>query len=323
MTDVETLREILRAGGTDLPLATIEPAGGGDYCQAFEVDDEWIFLIARTHEAARSLARVGRLMPELAPTLPLATPRVSYAGSVVEAGRMYLGYRPIPGVELIPARFQALPAATQARIAAELAEFLVQVHRFPSAQAEQAGVVFCPYPFAASEDGLEDGPAEALFQRDLERVCSYPEFDQAAREFCRRILSRYLDDPVNLDFTPVLLHGEVSQDHVLYDPEDERLTGIIDFNGVVIGDPDRDLLYLYEEYGMPFMVLFLEHYPAGDRRRLLTKLQFFHNWMTVLRLLWALDHQYSPGIALRLRQLRQCQAEESAPPWRAIVSSSL
>jgi hypothetical protein len=88
---------------------------------------------------------------------------------------------------------------------------------------------------------------------------------------------------------------------------------------VIIGDPVRDFLYLYEEYGLPFMAQFLDHYPVPDRRSLLARLHFYREWHTALRLLWAVEHRYERGIILRLAELDELRQQSTNPPWLAIA----
>ncbi|MGH2459850.1 MAG: phosphotransferase family protein, partial [Chloroflexota bacterium] len=298
--NVDLIAGLLTQRAPCLAGTSIEAAGEGDYCQAYAVNDEWIFLVAKHAEAARSLMRVAALLPALAPTLPLAIPEIVYAGEGTGLDPAFVGYRKIPGVELTADRLNALPVEDQERCAADLAAFLREIHRFPVDLARQAGIPVCAYPFAATEDGMTDGTAEEQYRRDLDRILSYSLLDQGTRDFCQRIMGQHLKELQSEAISLTLLHGEVSQDHVLFDPTTRRITGVIDFNGVVIGDPVRDLLYLYEDYGPAFLAAFLDHDPITDRPRLLAKLHFFHEWHTALRLLWALDHRYAPAIAHRL-----------------------
>jgi aminoglycoside 2''-phosphotransferase len=315
----DTVADALRAALPELGFDTVESVGEGDYCEAYAVDGEWIVLVARHEGASRSLARSAALLPALAPTLPLPIPDIVYFGRLSAGGRACAAYRRIDGTELTPDRFRALPDQDQERCAAGLGLFLRGIHSFPVDVARRAGAVECIYPFCATEEGVAAGVGLEQYQRDLERLLGYPEVDEATRNYCRRILARYLEAAAEEDVPAVLLHGEVSADHVLFDPETRRLTGVIDFNGAIIGDPARDLLYLYEEYGLPFLRTLLDHYPAGDRGRLLARLHFPREWHTVLRLLWALEHAYAPGVARRSEELRDLRREAEAPPWRALL----
>jgi len=288
--DTAAIADLLRGRLPGVTVGSVAAAGEGDYCRAVLVDGEWIVLFAKTAEAARALARAA-----------------------ADSRPAFVGYRALSGVELAAGRFRALPAADQERCATDLAGFLRAVHAFPVEAATRAGIPTCAYPFCATEDGTSEGGAPEQYRRDLDRLLSHPELDRPTGAACARLLAEHLDDPRNLAQPLALLHNEVSQDHVLVDPATNRITGVIDFNGMVVGDPVRDLLYLAEDYGPAFVDAFLAHYPITDRERVLATLRFLHVWHTALRLLWALDHRDGPGIARRLRQLRDLVGEASAP----------
>ncbi len=52
---------------------------------------------------------------------------------------------------------------------------------------------------------------------------------------------------------PVLLHGDLSPDHILWDPQAKRITGIIDFGDMQFGDPAWDFIYFWEDYNEAFL----------------------------------------------------------------------
>ena len=268
-------------------------AGAGDYCEAFAVDGTWIFLFARTHEASASLERVAALMPQLAARLPLRVPVPEHVGRAGEAGRAFVGYRRLEG--------RPLGAAPPPGPWLDgLALFIRSLHGTDVQAAVDAGVPLCDYAFAATEDELRAGTAEHEYGRDLERLSTLP---SAVAVDLERSLERHLAAPCA---TPALLHGELSGEHVLLDPAG-RISGIIDFNGMIVGDPARDLLYLYEEQGEPGILSLLERGALAEPSRdVLQRLRFLRLWHAALRWLWLVDHGYD-GSA-RLAELRSLTA---------------
>lgn len=107
----ESIAAILRASVPELGIESIELIGEGDYCQAFALNREWIFLVAKNPEASRSLERAVALLPTLAPTLPLPIPEITYHGEAAAdfGASTFVGYRKIHGIELTSDRYQALP----------------------------------------------------------------------------------------------------------------------------------------------------------------------------------------------------------------------
>src|SRR5690606_32545940 len=112
------------------------------------------------------------------------------------------------------------------------------------------------------DDGLR---AAELLERA--RVTLWPRLADEHRRWVERMLTDFPDlDPHPLP--RVLLHGELSPDHVLYDEAAGKVTGVIDFGDMAIGDPAWDLVYLYEDYGEDFLTRALRAYPGDDPGRL-------------------------------------------------------
>jgi aminoglycoside 2''-phosphotransferase len=100
-----------------------------------------------------------------------------------------------------------------------------------------------------------------------------------------------------------IIHGDLSQDHILFDPETERISGVIDFSDAIISSPLLDFMYLYHAYGEEFLRLLWSYYPVNNPTQILARVGLLHQWYVALRLLWALDHDYQRGIDMELRQL--------------------
>ena len=292
-------------------IRTVEAAGDGDYCAAYAVDHEWIVLAAKTEEAVRSMERAAALLPELGTTVSLEIPIPIAFRKGTQSAPALARYRRVPGVELVADSLQRLARRDQERGAADLALFLRQVHSFPVERARRAGVPVCSYPFCTTERGVAEGTAEEEYRRDLDRLFHRRELDRRTRDYRRRIVEEHLSSLRESKGALCQLHTELSEDHVLWNPSTARITGVIDFSGMVLGDSVRDLLYLYEEYGPPFVDLLLDRYSLGDRPDVLARLRFLYRWHTALRLLWAPEHRYEPGIALRSEELRRLELRDA------------
>jgi len=102
---------------------------------------------------------------------------------------------------------------------------------------------------------------------------------------------------------PVLVHGDLSAEHILFDPDTQRITGVIDFTDAIITTPLLDFVYLYRAYGRDFFERLLHQYGTGNEEAVLSGVELLHGWYLALRLLWALDHDYEPGVERGLREL--------------------
>jgi aminoglycoside 2''-phosphotransferase len=286
-----------------LPVETAEFEGEGDFCRAYTVNGDWIFRFAYNDEGSRALEREAALLPKLAPTLSLPIPNIAHFGRQADNGLAFVGYPKIGGLPLARERLFALDPQHQEQCARDLAGFLSELHSFDIEAALQSGVPRCEYPFCRTEEGIMHGSAANLYNQELERLLGYPALDEDIRRFCARLVGELADGRTEKQLPEALVHGDLSQEHILFDPEGERITGIIDFSDVIISTPLLDFVYLYRAYGKPFVERILGSYRQGAARPTIAAVERLYQWYLVLRLLWALDHDYKPGIETGLREL--------------------
>lgn len=58
-----------------------------------------------------------------------------------------------------------------------------------------------------------------------------------------------MNGSLKLDASPVLIHGDLGCYHILFDPDKQVLSGIIDFGTAGLGSPAIDLASLLDNYG--------------------------------------------------------------------------
>jgi aminoglycoside phosphotransferase (APT) family kinase protein len=186
-----------------------------------------VFRIARHARAAAGHACEETVLPGLRDRLPLAVPDPRWRIEPGTPGFPHgaIGYRRLPGASLSPASLTRLDAAA---IADELAAFLLALHRFPVHAAEALGL---PHrdrdagALAALRDDVLPPLADALTPEEHRVVSAW--------------WDRLLADPLVLSFTPAVRHGDLWYDHLLVDTSG-RVTGVLDWEAVAIGDPARD-----------------------------------------------------------------------------------
>lgn len=118
---------------------------------------------------------------------------------------------------------------------------------------------------------------KAMYQYEFEEIqrLVFPILNNKEKDTVTDIFKAYLEDKNNFNYTPVLLHNDLSNDHIIIDNQTDTLVGIIDFGDMDIGDPDYDLMYLTDDYGSSFLDNFLNYYPHSDVDRLKNKIKFF------------------------------------------------
>lgn len=176
------------------------------------VDGRWIERRPRRPEVAAQLRRETRLMPWLAPRLPLAVP----VPSVVLENPLVVRH------VLVRGRPIAMPGAEHGRA---VGAFLHALHGSP--------------PVAAVEHGLPSS-AEVIGDRVVEidrfRTEVVPIVPAVHRDSARAIL-----DAVEAFPADTVVHGDLGPEHVLV--EDDAVSGVIDFGDAHLGDAAIDLAW--------------------------------------------------------------------------------
>lgn len=301
--DIQKARQNLAHACPELEIKTIELTGQGDFARAYTVNDELMVLFALNPEGSVFLAREANLLPHLVKHIDLPIPDIINTGRFGDKDYTFICYPRIEGIPLSKEHFFKMSPDDQHRFAETISRFLRQLHSFDLDIARQAGI--------------EERDYEGENTRCLEksREIMYPLVNQNIRNYIEKIFEKNAEP----DFSPVLMHDDLSAEHVLFDPDKCQITGIIDFSDMIIGDHIEDLMYLYDDYGVKFFGIFLKYYNQGDRRLLLERLHFYHERHTIARILWAIEHTYQPGIDFRLKELLGLVEMSTSPAWKKIV----
>ncbi len=225
----------------DLALGSIEYLSEGWDSVACRVNQNLIFRFPKRPEVEQSLKVELRLLPELAPSLPLPIPNFKYVSP--EPGQFFeyafVGYEMINGwsEEDWP---EDLLAADWWKVA--LGQFVTALHRFPLERARELGVqelkdvnlVRVPQQPSDWREALEQ------FYRAM-REQGFPLLSDAKQDEVADFFEDFLDNDDNFKFEPTLVHADLYYDHILLDLEKQKINGIIDFGDVGIGDPAFDV----------------------------------------------------------------------------------
>jgi aminoglycoside phosphotransferase (APT) family kinase protein len=245
-------RRLVESRFPELSGATIEPYGVGWDNTAYLVDGEWVFRFPRRRIAVPFIEREARVLPALAPLLPIPIPVPDKVGAGdAEYPWPFSGYRRIPGRTLDHA---ALSADARASLAEPLAALLRALHAVPPAWAESLGA-------GRDEIGRLDVPARIGKTRST--------FDALAARSALSIDVRHALDRAMAE-TPagpprrlVLCHGDLYARHLLVDDRG-ALCGVIDWGDVHLGDPAVDLSVAYLVLPPAARDRFLEAYAGAD-----------------------------------------------------------
>jgi aminoglycoside 2''-phosphotransferase len=226
----------LVAAELGLPQADSRPLGEGWDSVAVLIGGRFVVRFPKSPSARDGLAREVAFLHEARDALPVPTPRI--LATVREAEAFPLGFAVheyIDGVSLSDATEPVVSPAADDPLSERLARFIEAMHAFEPADASL-------YPSESYRTAFEQ------YRSDAERTVM-PILRPAQAERLRSLFDRYLDDDDNFAFTPVLLHADLSSEHILIHARSRELAGIIDFSDVCWGDGVHELGYLYASFG--------------------------------------------------------------------------
>ncbi|WP_330184916.1 phosphotransferase [Nocardia sp. NBC_01503] len=269
--------------------------GEGQENVAVLVGDTYVVRLPKDEDGAEGVAREGRLLAELAGTLMIRVPRYEFTMPNPLGPGECAVYPVVPGEVLRAEEWHARGLLEKDETATVIAEFIDGVQRFSVDRAR--------------EFGIEEPDFRADFAADLELVRAQviPLLSAAdGRELVRR-WEGYLGRDGNFEYSPVLIHADVSLDHLLV--TGDRITGVIDFGDAQIGDPDYDLCYLWPEAGPEFVRRVQNCRGLPFDERLTGKLNFWAVSDAAIDVLHAIEHDMPQFRDDRLRRLRDALAE--------------
>ncbi len=262
--DSERARGLIRHAFPELPALSVRPFGEGWANTAFLVDDALLFRFPKNERVAAAVGREMALLPALGAKAGLPVPVPDYRFAARE-GALDFPW-PFGGYPLIPGTPLSSGPEVAPAFAGAVGDFLTALHRFPVEQAAACGV-----------PGGKPEAWRAEYRRWYAetRALIWPHLSLAEQQSVAAFIERFLDDDRHFRFKPVLLHHDLSPDHLLV--EDAVLTGVIDFEDAIIGDPCFDLIgVLHLGPGV------LDHYRGPidpgffDRMRFYTRLWPLH-----------------------------------------------
>ncbi len=221
-TDVSLVRRLLAAQfpqWADLPIRPV-PSAGTDNA-LYRLGEDMAVRLPRIEWAVGAVEKEQRWLPKLAPHLPLAIPVPLGLGSPAEGYPWHWSvYRWLDGEEATVARICDLGEA-----ATDLAQFVAALQRIDARGGPRPGPTNRGVPLATRDEYTRSAIAALGGMVDTGAVT---EAWEAA-----------LRAPV-WDGSPVWIHGDLAPGNLLV--VDGRLTAVIDFGALNVGDPAADLI---------------------------------------------------------------------------------
>ena len=250
----------------ELHPVQVRYVGSGWDCDAYLVNQEWLFRFPRRRDVVETLERGIAVLERLPELSGVRTPRNAKSGR--PGSRFpyhFFGYRWIAGCGA-----DELPEEKTDRraLAAQLGATFSELHDFDPRSLTAIGI---PHE--------QEGPRGWLSSVVEDAAVIRRALPADLRRCCAPYLTGEIDSPPAYAGPPRLIHNDIGIEHLIVDPGSGRLVGIIDWEDASIGDPAFDFVGLRYWLGADFVESMLQCYAVavdpGFRERLefLTRLR--------------------------------------------------
>ncbi|MEM7033219.1 MAG: phosphotransferase, partial [Chloroflexota bacterium] len=125
-----------------------------------------------------------------------------------------------------------------------------------------------------------------MFTRFQDKLFVYMRPD--ARQQVTKLFETYFDNLDHYQFEPKLRHGDFGPGNLIYDPNTERITGVIDFGMTELGDPAIDFAGLYTFADAAFCQRCCEIYPEIEA--CLDRIEFYRGTFALQEALFGIEN---------------------------------
>lgn len=202
---------------------------------AYLINSEFVFRFPRRKMALELLMNEARLLPIIAPHLPISIPAPTLIGApTTDYPCPFTGYQLIPGVTAC--RID-LDDNQRRSLAAPIGVFLRALHGIPVTDAQRSG-------FPGDTIGRADLKKRLPIFEDRLKKLDAPIRENGMDPIAILALAQELSGAPGHSGPTCFVHGDLYIRHLLLD-EALRLTGVIDWGDVHLGDPAIDLMIAY------------------------------------------------------------------------------
>lgn len=106
-------------------------------------------------------------------------------------------------------------------------------------------------------------------------------------------------------FEPTMIHDDLGDEHILCDPEQATLTGVIDWGDATIGDSAMDFVGIYAVYGKTVVEQVLAHYLGHVDTAFWSRMNFYLKYLPYAELLYGAYSEQQDFIERGITGLRE------------------
>lgn len=191
-----------------------------------------------------------------------------------------VGYKKIEGTS-VDKLWLTLKEEQYLTIAASIASFLNELHSPVLLQKAIKELSFEPIK---SEKIWED--YEKIYENTRKKI--YPLLSEMLQKSLDTLFKDYFEDLSNSSIDLCLTHQDFDASNILINPDTCKITGIIDFEDMGIGDPAYDLIFIGQ--GKRFFETMMNNYNGQKDVHLQKRIFFYFRRTGIPYLLYGIDH---------------------------------
>jgi aminoglycoside 2''-phosphotransferase len=252
-----------------------------------ELDGSLIFKIPKTEKSETALEREILITDLLSKHLSVEVPRYKYREKYNDT-MLVAGYTKIEGEPLTNQQYAGKNIGiglrtirAKSHIYSQLSEILAELHSLPIKKFKVKGL-----PDEQGERWKDR--FEMLYYKIHDSA--YPLLKKRMRNKIEKAFKTFINEESNFEFTGRFIHGDFGGWNILYDPRSKNITGIIDWENAVIGDPAFDFSELLYDFGAEATEKILKHYKLDTDPGLLERMNFYRSLAGIYDILYGSEN---------------------------------
>jgi len=233
----------------DTKINTVEINQDGLINDVIIVNRAWVFRFIKKDAHADILAKEIRILDLVRSRVGVEIPDPVYKS------RDCIVYPLLDGQPLLRDTILAFDELTRHRIAHQLGHFLYSLHTTPLASGD--------WDVPQTQAPVTREKWVAMRLRIQEKV--YPLLLPDQILWAENLLNSMLADPEFFEYEPALIHGDLAPYHILFDPEEVSISGVIDFGVAGVGAAAMDIGTMIQCYGERFVLKMKGVYPGLEK----------------------------------------------------------
>lgn len=287
----DTVLKIVRKIFPDISDEKIQVFDDGWDYVVIVVNNELAFRFPRRKDYAKTLPIEVKFLELFADKSPVRVPKLTYQKDET-TGISYISYHFIPGVQFTKNISSTFSKDELLAVAKQLGTFLTVIHSFSVKEAKQLGI--------QQIDSFDS------WQKRLTKIKKevFPHIAEHERRWIVTLFKDFLGIITKIPIKSVLTHSDIMPEHIIVDPKNHTLSGIIDFGDILIADPAYDFTFL-ARYGQDFLNESYKSYGLPRDQTFEKRRQFYEDRLAVTNLEHSLELKNEERVIMHKNQLSE------------------